>query len=93
MIGDNLHAGHRVYIAGQLQVRDFVNNENKKRQGYQISVGELYVSKMNETNECDEPMKIIDLNNVSIISHVISGIDHYETSSSFSVSYHYVKRY
>lgn len=94
MIGNNLQVGQRVYIAGQLQGQEFLNDENKKRQSYQINVGELYASKMtNDTSESDESLENIDLNSVLILSHVISEIEHYANFSIINVNYHYVKKY
>lgn len=93
IIGNNLHVGQRVYVTGDLRAQEFLNNENKKRQTFQINVGELYASKMtNDTSENDESLKNIDLNSVSIISHIISETKHLENFSTFSVSCHFVKR-
>lgn len=91
MLGDNLSAGQRVYIAGELQTSNFVNEENEQRQSLNVKVNEIYASRASETN--DEAHKSIDQNNVCLLSYIATEIVHFETYSTFSLIGHFISRY
>lgn len=80
-----------MYIAGELRASNFVNQDNQNRQMYQVHVKELYVSKITENND-SEPIKHSDCNNVNILAHIASEIQHNENSSRFYVSTHFMAR-
>lgn len=89
-----MSAGQRVYISGELRCKAFVNNENHKRQRISIQVNELYATKSAgiqahtedddaSANIDDTKTKCIDCNNVSMLSHIASDIQHLENFSRF----------
>lgn len=90
LLGDNLSAGQRVYIAGELQTVNFINEENQQRQSLNVKVNELYASKTSETN--DVAHKNIDQNNVCLLSYIATDIGHLDTHSVFSLIGHYTAR-
>lgn len=93
VLGDKLAIGQRVFISGELQAQNFLNNENQQRQTFQIRVNELYATRTaNDANDA-ESKKNIDHNSVCVLSYVASDVIHHENFSVFNMVSYYVSRY
>lgn len=92
IVGDNLKIGQRIYIGGELQARQFTNEQDLNRQELNIRVKQLFASKLDESAypdaESQSTQRPQDENNVSILAFIISDISHTEKISAFSVGTH-----
>lgn len=104
MLGENLSEGQRVYISGHLQSNSFFVTGNRQRQSFQIAASEVFVTKLDQTQVAETELssedgeiqtsnQSIDLNSVSIMSFVASEVEHFETSSTFALCSHHVRKY
>lgn len=89
ILGNSISEGQRVYISGNLQATNFLNDQNKNRVQFSVRVNQMYVSKADTSTE--ENAKI-DENHVSILSHIASEINHLDTFSTFKLVSHHISR-
>lgn len=96
LIGNNLSIGQRVYLSGALRTTDFVTEQNKMRQMFQINVNELYATKLtseeSNTEDSGSQQRQLDQNSVSMLAHIASDIQHFETVSRFVLAINSVTR-
>lgn len=96
LFGNNLSIGQRVYISGDLQTTDFVTDQNKMRQMFQINVHEMYATKQTDgemnTADGDRPKGHLDQNSVSMLAHIASDIQHFGTICRFILAINSVTR-